>query len=135
MNFIIDYNYQYYELHDGPLFWSAEIGLSPVVRYSYQWDNRRIEAGLQNSLLGFTSRRQGYDPYFWSFTWKDFIISPHEKLKFGSVNNYNHTKFSIGFVPDIYKVHSFAYEFDYLGFFDGYKFDRINHNLLWSMSL
>jgi hypothetical protein len=140
-NFITDYNYQYYELHDGPLFWNSEIGFSPVVGYGYQWDNERtqvrsrVNASLQNSLFGFTSRRQGYDPYIWSFTWKDFVVDPHKNLQFGSFNDYNHTKVSLEFVPNIFKMHSFAYEFDYLGFFYGYRFDRINHNLLWRMSL
>jgi hypothetical protein len=135
LNFITDYNYQYYELHDGPLFWNSEIGFSPVMEYSYQWDDKRINANLQNSLLGFTSRRQGYDPYFWSFTWKGFVVDPHKNLQFGSFNDYNHTKVSLEFVPNIFKMHSFSYEFDYLGFFYGYRFDRINHNLLWRMSL
>jgi len=72
-NLITDYNYHYYELHDGPLFWNAQIGISPVIRYCYQWNNKRISVGLQNSLMGFASHRQGYDPYFWSFTWKERI--------------------------------------------------------------
>jgi len=134
-NFITNYNYQYYELNDGPLFWNTEIGFSPVICYSYQWHNMRINTRLQNSLIGFTSHRQGYDPYILSFTMKDFFVSPHKDLKFGSFNNYNHTKVSIEFVPNIFKMHSFAYEFDYLGLFYGYRFDRIEHNLVWRMSL
>jgi hypothetical protein len=134
-NLITDYHYQWYELHDGPLFWDAEIGLSPVICYGYQWGNKRINVGLQNSLLGFTSRRQGYDPYFWMFTWKDFVVYPHKDLKFGSFNNYNHTKVSLEFVPNISKKHSIAYEFDYWGYFYGYRFQRINHNLIWRISL
>jgi hypothetical protein len=136
-NFIMDYNYQLYnELHDGPIFWNAEFGLSPVINYSYQWDEKRIIASFQNSLLGFTSRRQGIDdPYKFLFTWKDFVVYPHEDMKFGSFNNYNHTKLSFEFVPDIFKKHSFAYEFDYFSSFYGYRYDRINHNLVWRMSL
>jgi len=132
-NFAINYNYQYYELNDGPIFWNTVIGLSPVIVCSYQWDNKRITAVLQNSLIGFTSRRQGYEPYFWSFDWRDFIINPHKNLKFGSFNNYNHTKVSFEFIPNIYLEHSFSYEFNYLGFFYGYRFDQINHNFLWGM--
>ena len=135
VNFITDYNYQFYELHDGPILWCSEIGFSPVIRYGYQWNEKRINASLQNSLFAFTSRRQGYDPYFWSFTWKDYVVYPHKDLKFGTFNNYNHTKVSLEFVPNISRIHSFAYEFDYLGFFYGYRFDRINHNVLWRVSL
>ena len=135
-NFITDYNYQYCEdLHDAPLFWTCEIGFSPVIRYSYQWDNKRISAALRNSLLGFTSHIQGYDPYFWQITWKDVFVKPHKELKFGSFNDYNHTNVSVEFFPNISKMSSFAYEFDYLGFFSGNKFDRINHNLFWRLSI
>ena len=134
-NFITDYNYHYYELHDGPIFWTADIGISSVIRYGYQWNNKRINVGWQNSFFGFTSHRQGYDPYFWSFTWKDYVVYPHKNLNFGSFNNYNHTNISLEFVPNILKKLSIVYEFDYFGFYQGYQFHRINHNLIWRISL
>jgi hypothetical protein len=135
-NVITDYNYQWWEdLHDAPLFWNSEIGVSPVIRYSYQWDNKRIGVSLQNSLMGFTSHIQEYDPYFWQKTAKDFFVKPHTDLRFGSFNHYNHTTVSFEFVPNIQKKHSFLYEFDYLGFYYGNKFARINHNLIWRISL
>ncbi|MDR0287705.1 MAG: hypothetical protein LBI03_08410 [Clostridiales bacterium] len=134
-NFITDYNYQYWEdLHDAPLFWSSEIGLSPVVHFNCQWNNRRISAVLQNSLMGFTSHIQGYDTYFWQKTAGDFFVKPHTGLKFGSFNNYNHTRVSLGFVPNTLGRHSFLYEFDYAGFFYGNPFYQINHNLIWRIS-
>ena len=134
-NFATNYNYQVDNLHDGPVFWKTEIGLSPVINYSYQWNNKSINAGLQNSLLGFTSRRQDYDPYFWSFTWKDFVLYPNKGLKLGSFNRYNHTRVSVGFVPNTSGKHSFGYEFDYLGYFYGNQYHRVNHNLIWKLSL
>lgn len=136
VNFITDYNYQYcQDLHDAPLFWTTEIGFSPVINYSYKWNNKHIVAGLKNSLFGFTSNIQGYDPHFNQKSWRDVFIKPHEELKFGSLNNYNHTNISLEFSPDISKKHSFAYEFDYLTFYFANKFERINHNLFWRLSL
>ena len=135
-NCITDYNYQLYEkLHDAPLFWTYEMGFSPVISYNYKWDNKMISVSLQNSLFGFTSHMQGYDPYFWQKTWKDFFVKPHEDMKFGSFNDYDHTNVSIVFVPNTDKIHSFIYEFDYFGLFYGNKFNRIYHNVLWRMSL
>ena len=135
VNFITDYNYLYCEdLHDSPLFWTCEIGLSPVMQYSYQWDNKRISAAVRNSIFGFTSHTQRYDPYFWQSTWKDILVKPHKELKIGSFNDYNHTNVSLEFFPNISKMHSFAYEFDYSGFFTGNKLERINHNVLWRLS-
>jgi len=136
LNFITDYNYQFYDdLHDAPLFWTTEIGFSPVVRYGYQWNEKRINVRLQNSLLGFTSNRQGYDPYFWQKTFKDAFIKPHEDLKFGSFNNYNHTTVSFEYVPNTSNKHSFVYEFDYFSIYYGNKFSRIGHNLIWRIAL
>jgi hypothetical protein len=135
-NLMNDYNYTLYtELHDGPIFWTAEIGLSPVIRHSYQWNNKRFGIGLQNSLFGFTSHRQGYEPYSFLFTWKDFVVSPHKEMKFGSFNRYNHTNVSIEYVPNISKKHSLVYEFDYFGLFNENKYSRINHNIIWRISL
>ena len=135
-NLMNDYHYVLYsELHDGPIFWTAEISLSPVVYYSYQWNNKRIGVGLQNSILGFSSHRQGYEPYSFLFTWKDFVVDPHKAMKFGSFDKYNHTIFSMEYVPNISKKHSFLYEFDYFGIYYGNKYSRINHYLIWRKSL
>ena len=136
LNFTTNYNYYYWQdLHDSPLFWNSEMEFSPVLHHSYQWENKRINTNWQNSFFGFTSRIQGYDPYFWCLTWKDFFIKPHTDVKFGSFNNFNHTNISFEFVPNISKKHSFSYEFDYLGIFYGQRFDSINHSILWRMSL
>ena len=135
-NFITDYNYQKYnEFHFTNLFWTSEIGLSSVIRYSYQWNNKRINANWLNSLFGFTSHCQGYDSIFRDVFPDNVFVKPHEDMKFGSFNEYNHTNISLEFVPNIYKIHSFVYEIDYLGFFKGVQFHRINHNLIWRMSL
>ena len=135
-NLMSDYNYTLYtEMHDGPLFWTAEAGLSPVICYGYQWNNKRINIGWQNSLLGFTSHRQGYDPYRFLFTWKDFVVNPHKEMKFGSFDRYNHTTVSVTYVPNISNKHAFIYEFDYFGLFNGHKYARINHNLIWRITL
>ena len=117
------------------MFWTAELGISPIIQYGYQWDNKRVNACLQNSIFGFSSHRQGYESYKFLFTWKDFVIYPHRELKFGSFNHYNHTMVSVEFVPNISKKHSIVYELDYLGFYKGNRFHRINHNLIWRIAL
>jgi len=139
-NFVADYHFQrYHDFSDSNLFWTSEIGLSPVVSYQYQWDTKRIGVFLQNSLLGFTSHRQGYDIYSLPedgikyARW--FFVEPHKDLQFGTFNKYNHTNVSLEFVPNISKMHSILYEFDYFGSYYGSRFDRLGHNLLWRISL
>jgi hypothetical protein len=135
-NFAADYSYQMYpDLHAAHLFWANEIGISPVIRYNYRWLNKRIGINLQNSLFGFTSNKQEFDPYFYSFKARDFFITPHKNMEFGSLNNYNHTNIALEFVPNTSKTHSFLYEFDYFSFFYGKQFERLSHSLLWRVSL
>jgi hypothetical protein len=134
-NLITDYSYQWYPyLHGGRLFWMSEIGISPVIRYNYQWKSKSIGVYVQNSLFGFTSHTQKYDPY-WQPIMKNWIVEPHKNMRFGSYNTYNHTTISFEFVPNIEKKHSILYEFDYFGSFYGMKFSLINHNLIWRIAL
>jgi hypothetical protein len=135
-NFAANYSYQMYpDLHSGHLFRSGEIGLSPRFEYQYQWNQKRIAVSAQNSLLGFVSHTQKNDPYFYSFNASDFFIRPHEDMKFGSFNNYDHTVISVEFAPDIRKIHSFLWELDYFGSFYGTQFQRLNHSLIWKISI
>ncbi len=135
VNFIADYNYQLTQLNDGTMFYTAEIGFAPVIEYGYRWQNKRINARLQNSVFGFSSHRQGYDSYDFMFTYKDFLVYPHRELRFGSFNRYNHTTVSLEFVPNIAKRYSIGYEFEYLGFYQGEQFHRVSHNLIWRIAL
>jgi hypothetical protein len=136
VNFAGNYNYQMYpDLHGGHLFWASEIGLSPTLNYQYQFNNSRLVCSFQNSLLGLVSHTEKNEPYFYSFKASDFFIHPHENMKFGSFNNYDHTKLSIEFIPHIDKIHSFLYEFDYLGIWYNTKFEQLKHNLIWRMNL
>jgi hypothetical protein len=135
-NIALNYNYQLYpDLYGGHLFWASEIGLSPVIKYQYQFNNSLIVGSLQNSLLGFVSHTEINEPYFYSFKASDFFVRPHTQMEFGSFNNYDHTKLSIEFIPNVEKIHSFLYEFDYFGIWHDTKFQQINHNLFWKMSL
>jgi hypothetical protein len=135
-NLITDYNYQLYpDLQMGYLFYASEIGISPVFRYNYQWNNRRIGVYLQNSLFGFASHTQKYDSYWFSLKAREWFVEPHKNLKFGSCDKYNHTTISFHFVPNIDKKHSILYEFDYFGTYYGMKFSRLNHNLIWRIGL
>ncbi|AEF80968.1 hypothetical protein [Leadbettera azotonutricia] len=135
-HYTMDYGYQMYpDLHGGHLFWASEIGFSPIIQYSYQWNQTRIGFSAQNSLLGFVSHTQKNDPYFYSFKASDFFIHPHKDMQFGSFNKYNHTIIAVEYVPNVSKIHSFSYEFDYFETNYGIKYEDLNHSLLWKMSL
>jgi hypothetical protein len=134
-NFAADYSYQMYpHLHSGHLFWMSEIGISPLLEYSYQWERKRIELHAKNSFLGFVSHTQENDPYFYSFKVGDFFTRPHQDMRFGSFNNYNHSVLSLEFTPDVLRAHSFLLGLDYLGSYYGTRFERLNYNVQWKVS-
>jgi len=88
-NLITDYSYQLYpDLQTGHLFWSSEIGISPVMQYTYQWGSKRIGVYAQNSLLGFTSHKPEYNSYWFSLKAKEWFVEPHKNMKFGSYDKY-----------------------------------------------
>jgi hypothetical protein len=107
LNFATNYNYQSYPYLQNPhLFWFGKIGLSPCFEYQYKWNTSSIKMSLQNSILGFVSHTTRNDPYFYSFKFTDFLIRPHENMKFGSFDKYDHTCLEIEYTPNIAKPHS-----------------------------
>jgi hypothetical protein len=134
-NVMTNYNYQVYtNLQNGHLFWFGEIGLSPVIEYSYQWKQREINILLQNSMIGFVSHTEKNEPYFYSFKFSDFIVRPNSNLKFGSFDKYNHTKFVFEFVPNTAKKHAFAVGMEYMGIWNNVHFQSLNYYLQWKKS-
>ncbi|MDR2084620.1 MAG: hypothetical protein LBP67_06470 [Bacteroidales bacterium] len=134
-NFATNYNYQAYpDLHSGHLFWFTEIGLSPQIEYSYKWKNQLVNVLFTNSLLGFVSRPEKNDPYFYSLKFVDFIKFAHQDLKFGSFDKYNHTQISITYIPNISGKHSFALGADYEDVYFGVRFQKLIYYLRWKFS-
>lgn len=136
IGFKTNYNYQIYpNLQSGHLFWMTEIGLSAAFAYKYEWERRRISLSVRNSLLGFVSKKQYDDPYFYSLKFRDFITFAHQDLKFGSFNRYNHTEIGVEFAPDVDKRHAFRLGVDYLATYFGIGFKQLDFVLTWKISL
>jgi len=132
LNFATNYSYQSYpDLHAGRLFWFGEIGFSPVVEYQHRWSESVIGINLQNSLFGFVSRPKDYNPYFYSLKFADFFTNPHEDMRFGSFDKYNHTNLQIEYVPNRSEANSFAFGMEYIGAYYGMRFQSLNYYLQW----
>jgi len=136
VNFATNYGYQSYaDLHAARLFWVGEIGIAPAIQYAYQWKQSRIEINVQNSILGFVSHTERYDPYFYSLKFSDFFVRPHQNMKFGSFDKYNHTKIVIGYNPNISKKNTFGFGVEYLDTYFNTRFQNLNYTLLWKRTL
>lgn len=132
LNFTTNYSYQSYpDFQNARLFWFGEIGFSPIIEYKYKWGNRAVGVNLQNSLFGFVSRTKEYNPYFYSFQFSDFFISPHSNMQFGSFDKYNHTNFQIEFIPNTIKANYFIFGIEYISAHFNTHFQSLNYYLQW----
>ena len=127
---------QYSELQGGRLFWFSSIEVGPQLMFSFPLKSKSIKIVFSNSLAGFTSRPEpGTETYFYSFNLSEFISSAHSNLTFGSYNLFNHTNFEIGLHNKTRKRFSFAYEFEYFGYYQTPAVSYLNHslNLKWKI--
>jgi hypothetical protein len=135
VNFATNYNYQMYSSqHMSNLFWYSEIGVSPCIEYAYQWKQSKIKLFVQNSLFGFVSRTENIGHYFYSFKFSDFIVRPHQNMKFGSFDKYEHLNATIEYFPNISKKHSFALGVEYMNAYFSKRFQTLNYYFQWKIS-
>jgi len=135
LNFVTNYTYQLYPHQLGAhLFRFAEIGIAPCVEYEYQWKQSKIKVFLQNSVAGFVSRPENVPHYFYSFKVSDFALKPHQNMKFGSFNQYEHFYVSIEYVPNIAKKHSVLLGVEYINCSYLHRFQSLNYYLQWKKS-
>jgi hypothetical protein len=107
LNFVTNYTYQFYPMQLGAhLFRFGEIGFAPCIEYEYRWNQRKVKVFLQNSVAGWVSRTDHVPHYFYSFKVSDFVAKPHQNMKFGSFDQYEHLHASIEYVPDMSKKHA-----------------------------
>lgn len=137
MNVVADYSYQSYpHQQTSNLFWYSEIGFAPCFEYVFLWKQSKIKLSLQNSLFGFVSHTEDISDYFYlsTFKFRDFVVKPHQKMKFGSFDKYEHLNASTEYVPNISKKHSVAVGVEYIGSYFGKHFQTLNYYLQWKIS-
>ncbi|MCL2290055.1 MAG: hypothetical protein FWC34_05035 [Bacteroidetes bacterium] len=135
LNLATNYSYQMYSSqHMSNLFWYSEVGIAPCVEYTYQWKQSKIKLFVQNSLAGFVSRTESIGHYFYSFKFADFFVRPHQNMKFGSFDKYNHTNVSIEYFPNVSKKHSIVLGVAYIDYYFSKRFQTLNYYLQWKIS-
>jgi len=133
--FATNYNWQLYPyLQSGHMFWFSSIEIGPRFIFTTPIKNKLFKFTFSNSLIGWASRPEpGTETYFYSLKFSDFFNNAHSNMKFGSFDLFNHTNFEIELVNTKGKRLSFAYEFEYFGYYDDPRLSYMAHsiNLIW----
>lgn len=126
------YRYQEYpDLQNAHLFWFCEIGLSWRLGYAFQWQGGRLSLQWANSLLGFVSHTPDNPPYFYSLTFADFVVRPHQTLQFGSFDRYDRTALRLEYAPAALPTHIFGLGLEYVGYYGAIRYQILNCYLSW----
>lgn len=128
------YKWQLYpELQSGHMFWISSYELGPRFQISLPVKSRILHVSMSTSLASLNSRPEPRtEQYYYSLTFSDFVSNPHSNMTFGSVNLYNHSDLRVELThPE--KGFSFAYEFEFMGYFNAPAFRYMAHsiNLNW----
>ena len=118
------------------MFWFTSIEIGPQLVLTLPIKSKQIKITFSNSLAGLTSRPEpSTETYYYSLKLSDFITNAHSNLKFGSYNLFNHTHIRIELMNNKGKRLSFAYEFEYFGYYQNPKLSYLNHsvNLKWKI--
>lgn len=133
--FATNYNWQLYPyLQSGHMMWFTSIEIGPRFIFATPIKNKFFKFTFSNSVASWASRPEpGTETYFYSLKFSDFVNNAHSNMKFGSFDLFNHTNFEIEMVNTNGKRLSFAYEFEYFGYYDDPKLSYIAHsiNLTW----
>lgn len=133
--FLTNFNWQLYPyLQSGHMFWFTSIEFGPRIKLVLPIKTKIFNITFSNSLAGWTSRPDpGTETYFYSLKFTDFVNNAHSDLNFGSFDLFNHTNLEIEIVSVKDKRLSFAYEFEYFGYYDDPKLSYMAHsiNMIW----
>lgn len=133
--FAANYNWQLYPyLQSGHMFWFTSIEIGPRIIITKFIKSKLLRLTFSNSVVGWTSRPEaGTETYFYSLKFSDFFNNAHSNMMFGSFDLFNHTNFEIEMINIKGKRLSFAYEFEYFGYYNDPKISYMAHsiNLIW----
>ena len=129
----IETNYQfqlYPDLQSGHVFWFTAIEFGPQVLVDIPYKTRIIKFTLSTSLAGSTSRPEpSTETYFYSLNFFDNVFEASKGFKFNTINNFNHTNLEMELLNNKGKRLSFAYAFEYFGYYQEPKISVVNHTV------
>jgi len=116
------------------MMWFSSIEIGPRIIFTTPIKSKLFRFTFSNSLAGWGSRPEpGTETYFYSLKFSDFFNNAHSNMKFGSFDLFNHTNLEIELINTNDKRLSFAYEFEYFGYYKDPRLSYMAHsiNLNW----
>ena len=126
-----EYNYTLYpQLQSAFDYWFTNFSLGVNARYNFIIANQSLNARLKFAFLGFTSRQPDYrNPYFYDIGFKYAIIHPNSDFEFSTLDKFNTTDFELSWKPKPASRITWAYCFNYSGYFEAPEISIVSHNI------
>lgn len=133
----MNYSWQFYPfLQSGNMSWLTSLEIGPIISFRPFRKHHDLIFTFSNSVFGFISRpNSSLEVYFNSRKFSDFVENAHSNFQAGSFGSFNHTKIKIEMEKFIRNKTSLSYEFDYFGYYQYPKFQRVTHSILIKWNL
>lgn len=126
-----EYNYTLYpQLQSAFDYWFTNISLGVNTLYNFTVAGQSLSARLKFSVCGFTSRQPDYrNPYWYDIGFKHAIKHLNADFEFSTLNKFNTTDFELSWKPKPASRITWAYCFNYSGYFETPEISMVCHNL------
>jgi hypothetical protein len=126
-----EYNYTLYpQLQSAFDYWFTNFSLGVNTLYNFTVANQLLSARLKFTLCGFTSRQhESRNPYFYDIGFKHAIKHLNSDFEFSTLNKFNTTDFELMWKPKPDSRITWAYCFNYSGYFDAPEIALLSHNV------
>jgi hypothetical protein len=126
-----EYRYQLYpDLQSGFDYWLSILSIGPSLKYQQAFSNIHLDAELNTSLFGFTSRPDDYrDPYFYDLGFTYAVKHLNSEFQSGSLGTFNRTKLTVAISSKKIPQLRIAYQFEYLGYYQEPRYSITGHGI------
>lgn len=126
-----EYDYTLYpQLQSAFDYWFTNFSLGINSRYNFSVVGQLLNARFKFSLCGFTSRQPDYrNPYWYDIGFKHAIKHLNSYFEFSTLSKYNTTDFELSWKPKPNSRITWAYCFNFSGYFDAPEISMVSHNI------
>lgn len=126
-----EYNYTLYpQLQSAFDYWFTNFSMGINSLFNFNIAGQSLSAKLKFTLLGITSRQpESRNPYWYDIGFKHAIKHLNSDFEFSTLNKYFTTDFELAWKPKPGSRITWAYCFNYSGYFEAPEISMISHNI------
>ncbi len=126
-----EYNYTLYpQLQSAFDYWFTNFSMGINSLYNFNIAGQLLSARLKFTVLGFTSRQPDYrNPYWYDIGFKHAIKHLNSDFEFSTLSQFNTTDFELSWKPKPDSRVTWAYCFNYSGYYEAPEISMIRHNI------